>query len=66
MNKLWHQRHKMSTKATPEQRLRWHHEHAKHCGCRPVPRSVLEEMRKRGISPPKPALQRTLQTATRD
>lgn len=63
MNKLWHERHKMPTKATLEQRLHWHLEHAKYCGCRPVPSSVLEEMRKREVLQPNPAPQRTRQTA---
>lgn len=58
MNKQWHDLNKMPDKVTLEQRMRWHLEHAKQCGCRPVPSSVLEEMRKRGISPPQPALQR--------
>lgn len=59
MNTLWHEQHKMPTRATVEQRVRWHLEHAKHCGCRPVPRSVLEEMKKRGISISVPTLSRT-------
>jgi hypothetical protein len=56
MNKPWHEQHKMPTKPTLDQRVRWHLAHAKHCGCRPVPRSVLEEMKRRGISPSNPAL----------
>jgi len=63
MNKSWHERHKMPVKATLEQRIRWHLGHAKHCGCRPVPNSLLDEMRKREISPPYPA--RARQTAVR-
>ena len=58
MNKPWHELNKMPTKASLEQRVRWHLEHAKHCGCRPVPSSVIEEMRKRGMTPPKLVLQR--------
>ncbi len=62
MNKVWHELHKMVKNATLEQRLQWHMEHAEHCGCRPVPGSVLEEMTKRGISPPDPAPRRMRKT----
>lgn len=65
MNGSWHQLHKMPAKATLEQRLRWHLEHAERCGCRAVPGSVLEEMRKRGISPPNPTASRRRQVAVR-
>ena len=40
----------MPVKTTMEQRLEWHLEHAKYCGCRPIPVKVTEEMEKRGIS----------------
>ena len=52
LNREWHQTHKMPTSATLEQRLQWHLEHSKHCGCRPIPQKLLEEMEKRGISWP--------------
>jgi hypothetical protein len=62
MNKPWHELNKMPPNATLEQRVRWHLEHAKQCGCRPVPPSVVEEMRKRGIPPPKLVLRQTGKT----
>ena len=37
MNAAWHQRHPMPPRATLEQRLRWHVEHAEQCGCRKMP-----------------------------
>ena len=52
MNKQWHEQHSMPNNATLEKRMLWHIEHATHCGCRPIPDSVLAEMKKRGIAPP--------------
>jgi hypothetical protein len=33
-----------------EQRVRWHLAHAKACACRDIPRRMIAEMRRRGIS----------------
>jgi hypothetical protein len=40
VNKAWHDANVMPKKATLEQRIEWHLEHQKQCGCRPVPDSV--------------------------
>jgi hypothetical protein len=48
LNRDWHQSHKMPSRATLEQRLQWHWEHAKNCRCRPIPVKIAEEMKKRG------------------
>jgi len=40
MNAQWHARNKMPTKATAKQRLAWHLDHQRHCGCRPIPASL--------------------------
>jgi hypothetical protein len=40
INADWHQAHPMPKRATLAQRAAWHAEHAKVCGCRPVPKSV--------------------------
>lgn len=48
MNKLWHEMHLMPRAASMEERLAWHLEHAKNCGCRPLPggiRALIEDMR---------------------
>lgn len=34
MNAAWHRAHVMPKNATPQQRLDWHLEHQKQCGCR--------------------------------
>jgi len=36
MNAAWHAGHRVSRKATPAERLRWHVEHQRACGCRPL------------------------------
>ena len=45
LNEIWHKSHKMSPRATPQQRLRWHLAHAKACGCRKLTASSLEKLR---------------------
>lgn len=40
INAAWHKDHPMPKNATLAQRAAWHAEHAKACGCRPVPKSV--------------------------
>jgi hypothetical protein len=40
VNPAWHKRHPMPKNATLEQRIRWHHAHAKACGCRALPATV--------------------------
>src|SRR6185369_12520762 len=40
MNTEWHRKNRMPKTATLEQRVAWHIEHARECGCRPMPESV--------------------------
>jgi hypothetical protein len=49
VNKEWHSKHLMPKNPTFEQRVEWHLDHQKNCGCRPIARKLAEEMRKRGI-----------------
>jgi hypothetical protein len=44
----WHEQHPMPKRASLSQRVRWHVAHAKACGCRDIPRTVLTELRRRG------------------
>ena len=48
LNAGWHLAHRMPPKATLEQRLEWHVEHAKHCGCREMPAPIRAELARRG------------------
>ncbi len=40
LNAAWHEGHPMPKPATTAERLAWHQEHQKHCGCRPMPASL--------------------------
>ncbi len=59
LNRDWHHRHVMREAATVDERVKWHLEHAKNCGCRPVPATVLKEMTKAGAVSPSPRRRRT-------
>ncbi|MFI5153372.1 MAG: hypothetical protein ACHQET_08575 [Chitinophagales bacterium] len=48
-NKDWHEKHRMPKNASFKQRVAWHLEHQLHCSCRPIPKNLAEEMKKRGI-----------------
>ena len=52
MNKrLYKERHaknRMLKNPAMDERLQWHLEHAKKCGCRPAPESVLVYVRSKG------------------
>ncbi|MEC5384504.1 hypothetical protein VVD49_02155 [Uliginosibacterium sp. H3] len=51
-NRQWHEAHRMPRNASLEQRLQWHLAHAAHCSCRPMPASIVAEMKTRGIKTP--------------
>ena len=55
MNARWHALHVMPRAATLEARISWHVAHAWHCGCRAVPPTVADELRRRRLSVPAPA-----------
>lgn len=46
LNKEWHEANRMPPNATLDQRVRWHVEHARVRGCRPIPPSVLRLIKK--------------------
>ncbi|MCX5517648.1 hypothetical protein OSH10_04305 [Kaistia defluvii] len=52
LNRAWHDANPMPENPTIDQRVEWHLAHTAHCGCRPIPRLVLEEMARRGIAAP--------------
>jgi hypothetical protein len=37
MNATWHRKHRLPKNPTLEQRMMWHLEHARNCGCRDMP-----------------------------
>ncbi|HUD07799.1 MAG TPA: hypothetical protein VMQ52_01855 [Candidatus Saccharimonadales bacterium] len=42
MNKLWHEKNTMPKKPSLGQRLHWHKQHLKHCGCRKPPEALAK------------------------
>jgi hypothetical protein len=46
LNKAWHQQNRMPPNATRAQRIQWHAEHAKKCGCRDIPESIRQDVEK--------------------
>jgi hypothetical protein len=55
MNERWHERHPMPKNPTLAQRVSWHTVHAEQCGCRPMPKTVVDALRARSIANPAPA-----------
>jgi hypothetical protein len=49
INRKWHKAHRMPKNATVQQKIRWHLGHQKHCGCREMPKALINEMKKRGM-----------------
>ncbi|MGO9558748.1 MAG: hypothetical protein ACLPQS_17450 [Acidimicrobiales bacterium] len=49
LNRQWHAEHRLGSGASLDDRVRWHLEHAKVCGCRPIPDLVLAEIHRRGL-----------------
>jgi len=47
LNAAWHRAHRMPQRATIDQRLRWHLAHARACGCREMPASIKNELKRR-------------------
>lgn len=46
-NKSWHEKNRMPSNATVQQRIDWHLDHAKACGCRPMPASIIQLIKER-------------------
>lgn len=49
INRAWHQSNPMPKKATLDQRIQWHIEHARECHCLEIPESIQKELKKRKI-----------------
>ena len=54
MNRVLHKQHKMPSGATEKERIEWHLEHARNCGCRPAPKELLAKMEKQGTGKSEP------------
>ena len=53
INKAWHDANPMPAQASLDERIAWHLEHAAHCGCRDIPESIKQELKRRGVPVPK-------------
>jgi hypothetical protein len=58
LNAAWHLKHPMPRSATMAQRVKWHVAHARACGCREIPKTVLTELKARGVAGPRRAGER--------
>jgi hypothetical protein len=47
INAAWHRDHPMPPKATLAERVAWHDEHARACGCREIPPKLREAVARR-------------------
>jgi hypothetical protein len=51
LNREWHLSNRMPERATLDQRIRWHIEHAANCACREMPAAIASEIETRGLGP---------------
>jgi len=51
INAEWHKRHPMPPRATARQRLKWHLDHARACGCRKLTAVMLRKLRSLAAKP---------------
>lgn len=48
MNKIWHELNPMPKKPSIDDRVRWHLDHSKNCGCRKPPKDIQAVIENRG------------------
>lgn len=49
INRVWHEKHKMAMPSTLQQRVKWHEQHLKHCGCRKdLPKTIVAALKAQG------------------
>ncbi len=53
IDKAWHEANPMPPHATLDQRIAWHLDHAANCGCRDIPESIKQELKRRGVPVPR-------------
>ena len=52
INPDWHEKHPMPKNPSLDERVTWHLAHAAACACRAIPKTVLRELKIRGLKPP--------------
>ena len=64
INGEWHRANKLARNATLEQRIAWHLEHEANCACRPMPKSIADELvARRAFAPDVSIEKQPLETA---
>ncbi len=53
INAEWHRAHRMPKNPSLDQRIAWHLDHARNCGCREIAGKLKDEMKRRGIEIPR-------------
>jgi hypothetical protein len=49
INKQWHETHRLGMPTTLQQRVQWHEQHLKHCGCRKdLPKTIVAALKAQG------------------
>jgi hypothetical protein len=59
INRKWHEAHRMPPNASEDERIAWHLDHARHCGCRRIEGGTADLFRKRGVAIPEPPTAQT-------
>lgn len=54
INRAWHENHAMPKSPTELQRIAWHTEHVRNCGCRGIAAGVARLFEKHGVPVPPP------------
>ena len=54
INRAWHESHRMPRNPTELQRIAWHVEHTRNCGCRGIGDGVAKLFEKHGVPIPAP------------
>ena len=54
VNRAWHESHRMPRNPSELQRIAWHIEHARNCGCRRIDGGVARLFEKHGVPIPEP------------
>jgi hypothetical protein len=52
INREWHLANKMPRNPSEDERIAWHLEHARNCGCRKIEGKLAELLQRRGIAVP--------------
>ncbi|MDN2580543.1 hypothetical protein [Aquibium sp. ELW1220] len=52
INRAWHEGHRMPKNPTELQRIAWHAEHMRNCGCRGIDPGVAKLFEKHGVTVP--------------